>query len=90
MAKIQTNLLTDIQIRKWIRAGSPVAKSDGGRLTFTLSAAGAATWVLRFRHGGRRAHLSKRSLHIVATGKHRHAGGIAALKFGDEFRWRCE
>jgi hypothetical protein len=40
MAKIQTNLLTHIQIRKWIRAGSPVAKSDGGGLTFTVSAPG--------------------------------------------------
>jgi hypothetical protein len=50
MAKVESNLLTDIQLRKWIRAGTPVAKSDGGGLTFTLSAAGAASWVLRFRH----------------------------------------
>lgn len=58
MAKIQTNLLTDIQIRKWIRAGAPIAKSDGGGLTFTLSAAGAAVWVLRFRHAGRRQEVT--------------------------------
>jgi integrase len=58
MAKVQTNLLTDIQIRKWIRAGDPVSKSDGGGLTFTLSAAGAAVWVLRFRHGGRRQEVT--------------------------------
>ncbi|MFH1660995.1 MAG: tyrosine-type recombinase/integrase [Pseudomonadota bacterium] len=58
MAKIQTNLLTDIQIRKWIRAGAPFAKSDGGGLTFTLSAAGAAVWVLRFRHAGRRQEVT--------------------------------
>ncbi len=58
MAKIQTNLLTDIQIRKWIRAGEPLAKSDGGGLTFTLSAAGAAVWVLRFRHAGRRQEVT--------------------------------
>ncbi len=58
MAKIQTNLLTDIQIRKWIRAGVPLAKSDGGGLTFTLSAAGAAVWVLRFSHAGRRQEVT--------------------------------
>ncbi|MEB2544363.1 tyrosine-type recombinase/integrase [Burkholderia cenocepacia] len=58
MAKRESNLLTDVQIRKWVRAGAPVAKSDGGGLTFTLSAAGAATWVLRFRHGGRRQELT--------------------------------
>lgn len=58
MTKIHTNLLTDIQIRKWIRAGSPVAKSDGGGLTFTLSHAGAAAWVLRFTHGGRRQEVT--------------------------------
>ena len=58
MAKIQTNLLTDIQIRKWIRVGEPLAKSDGGGLTFTLSAVGAAVWVLRFRHAGRRQEVT--------------------------------
>jgi integrase len=58
LAKIQTNLLTDIQIRKWIRAGEPLAKSDGGGLTFTLSAVGAAVWVLRFRHAGRRQEVT--------------------------------
>lgn len=58
MAKVQTNLLTDIQLRKWIRAGAPVAKSDGGGLTFTLSVGGTATWVLRFRHGGRRQEVT--------------------------------
>ena len=58
MARIQTNLLTDIQIRKWIRAGAPIAKSDGGGLTFTLSAVGAAVWVLRFRHAGRRQEVT--------------------------------
>ncbi len=58
MAKIQYNILTDIQLRKWVRAGLPVAKSDGAGLTFTLSAAGAATWVLRFQHGGRRQEVT--------------------------------
>lgn len=58
VAKIQSNLLTDIQLRKWVRAGLPVAKSDGAGLTFTLSVAGAATWVLRYQHGGRRQEVT--------------------------------
>ena len=45
--------LNDIQIRHWIKAGAPVAKSDGDGLTFTLSAAGTASWVLRYRYGGK-------------------------------------
>lgn len=57
MAKT-TELLTDIEIRQWIEAGEPVAKSDGDGLTFTLSAARTAAWVLRFRHGGRRHELT--------------------------------
>lgn len=58
MAKRQTNLLSDIELKHLVRAGSPVAKSDGAGLTFTLSAAGTATWVLRFSHGGRRHELT--------------------------------
>lgn len=58
MAKVESNLLTDIQLRKWVRAGAPVSKSDGGGLTFTLSAAGTATWILRFMHGGRRQEVT--------------------------------
>lgn len=55
----QRNLLDDVQIRHWISKGTPLAKSDGGGLTFTLSAAGTATWILRFRNaGGRRKELT--------------------------------
>jgi len=46
-------ILNDVQIRHWVKAGAPVAKSDGDGLTFTLSAGGAASWVLRYRHGGK-------------------------------------
>jgi len=35
-----------------------VARSDGGGLTFTLSAAGTATWVLRYRVPGGRRELT--------------------------------
>lgn len=45
--------LTDIQIKQWIKAKEPVAKADGGGLTFTLSASGRASWVLRYRIGGK-------------------------------------
>ena len=51
MAK-EVEKLSDPQIRRWIKAGEPVAKADGDGLTFTLSAAnGTAAWVLRYRHG---------------------------------------
>jgi site-specific recombinase XerD len=58
MAKRGSNLLTDLQIRRWIAAGEPVAKSDGDGLTFTLSAAGTATWVLRYRFANRSRELT--------------------------------
>jgi len=54
-----THLLTDIKIRNWISKGDALARSDGDGLTFTLSAAGTATWVLRYRIGkGRRKELT--------------------------------
>ncbi|RSE85591.1 site-specific integrase [Achromobacter denitrificans] len=52
MAKRGKNLLDDIQLRRWLSAGEKLARSDGDGLTFTLSAAGTATWVLRYRQGG--------------------------------------
>ncbi len=58
MAKL-THLLTDIQIRNWVAKGEPVARSDGDGLTFTLSSAGTAAWILRYRIGkGRRRELT--------------------------------
>lgn len=50
--------LTDIQIRKWIKAGTPVAKADGDGLTFTLSAKATAAWILRYRFGGKARELT--------------------------------
>lgn len=50
--------LTDIQLRNWIKAATPVAKSDGGGLTFTLSSFGTASWVLRYRHGTRAKEIT--------------------------------
>lgn len=50
--------LTDVQLRAWIKAGAPVAKSDGDGLTFTLSPKGCASWILRYRLAGRQHELS--------------------------------
>lgn len=50
--------LTDVQIRQLIKAGKPVAVSDGGGLTFTLSTGGTGAWVLRYRHGGKPKELT--------------------------------
>lgn len=50
--------LSDIHIRNWIKAGKPLAKSDGDGLTFTLSAKGLPAWVLRYRHGGKAKELT--------------------------------
>jgi len=58
LAKL-TNRLDDLQIKHWMAKGDPIAKSDGEGLTFTLSKAGTATWVLRYRQGaGRRKELT--------------------------------
>ena len=58
MAKI-SHVLSDLQIKRWIAKGAPVAKSDGDGLTFTLSASGTCSWVLRYRQpGGRRKELT--------------------------------
>ncbi|WP_069265317.1 tyrosine-type recombinase/integrase [Paraburkholderia nodosa] len=77
MAKRQTNLLSDIELKQFVRAGAPVAKSDGAGLTFTLSAAGASTWVLRFSHGGRRHELTLGSYPDLKLGP---ARALAAAK----------
>jgi integrase len=50
--------LGDPKLREWIKAGKALAKSDGDGLTFTLSAAGTAAWVLRYRVGGKQKELS--------------------------------
>ena len=50
--------LTDVELRNWIKAGQPVAKSDGDGLTFTLSAKGTAAWTLRYRFGGKPKELT--------------------------------
>lgn len=53
-----TNLLSDRQLKNWMIKGDTVAKSDGDGLTFTLSNAGTASWVLRYRLNGRRKEVT--------------------------------
>jgi hypothetical protein len=50
--------LSDVQLRNWVKAGEPLARSDGDGLTFTLSPKGLAAWVLRYRYGGKAKELS--------------------------------
>src|SRR6187455_1431924 len=50
--------LTDVQIRNFIKAGLPIAKSDGGGLTFTLSKQGAPVFALRYSIAGKRKELT--------------------------------
>lgn len=51
--------LKDIEVQAWVRAGKPIAgKSDGDGLTFTLSTRGTATWVFRYRLGGKQRELT--------------------------------
>ncbi|GAA0218791.1 site-specific integrase [Castellaniella daejeonensis] len=87
-----TNKLNDIQLRNWVAQRKPIARSDGGGLTFTLSGSGTATWVLRYRLGtrhngqavrreltlGNYPDISLREARILA-GKHR-----AAIDGGDD------
>jgi integrase len=50
--------LKDLNLRTWIKSGKPIAKSDGGGLTFTLSVTGHATFVLRYRHQGKQREIT--------------------------------
>lgn len=54
----KNGLLSDLQLKRWLKDGEPLAKSDGDGLTFTVSSAGCATWVLRYRYGKRRHELT--------------------------------
>jgi integrase len=49
--------VTDFQLRAWIAAREPV-KTIGNGLTFTVSKAGTAAWILRYRVGSRRRELT--------------------------------
>ncbi len=69
--------LTDLQIRHWVKAGVPLAKADGGGLTFTLSAGGSAGWILRYSFGSRRRELTIGRYPDIGLAE---ARGIATLR----------
>lgn len=50
--------LKDVQLRNWVKAGRPLAMTDGDGLTFTLSASGTAAWVLRYYVAGKRKEMT--------------------------------
>jgi integrase len=75
--------LTDTQLRAWVRGRKPLAgKSDGGGLTFTLSKAGTAGWVLRYLHNGRAREC--------AIGRYPDIGLANARGIASELRGRIQ
>ena len=52
--------LSDVQLRHWVKARKPVARAQGKipGLTFTQSAKGVATWILRYRFAGKPRELT--------------------------------
>lgn len=58
MARTLHNELTDIQLRRWTAQKQPIVKADGNGLTFTLSKAGTASWILRYRQDGKQRELT--------------------------------
>lgn len=70
-AKAGSGALTDVQVKAWVRAGAPVAKSDGAGLTFTLSKAGRAAWVLRYSFGGKQKEVTLGSYPDISLKKAR-------------------
>ena len=69
--------LTDIRIRAWVKAGQPIAKADGGGLTFTLSAKGTAAWIVRYRFGGRSRELTIGRYPDISLAKARELATVA-------------
>lgn len=54
----QTPTVKDTETGEVIQLRFPLAVSDGDGLTFTLSRTATATWILRYRHGGRQKELT--------------------------------
>lgn len=53
-----TPSITDPNTKETIPLRIPLAIADGDGLTFTLSNAGTASWILRYRYGGRARELT--------------------------------
>ena len=54
----QAPTIKDPATQKMVPLRMPVARADGDGLTFTLSQSGTASWILRYRHGGRSRELT--------------------------------
>jgi integrase len=73
--------LSDIQLKAWIKAATPIpGKSDGGGLTFTLSERGAASWILRYRIGGRARELTLGRYPDMSLAEARKIAGIKRVE----------
>jgi integrase len=77
MAKTLINTLTDLKLRKLIAQGAPTAKTDGQGLVFTLSKAGTATWILRYRKDGKQRELTIGNYPDISLSEARRLAGIA-------------
>jgi integrase len=77
-------MLEDPQLRQLIRAGQPTAVSDGEGLTFTLSAAGTATWILRFYHRKRRQELTLGRYPVIGLQEARRRAKKARADLADD------
>ena len=75
-----TGGLNDLQLRAWIRAGDPVAKSDGLGLNFTLSKSGTAAWTLRYRFAGKASELTLGRYPDIGIAKARELAAEARVK----------
>jgi hypothetical protein len=90
--------LTNTQLKPWVRAGRPITgRSDGDGVTFTLSAAGTAAWVLRYRFQGRAREYcmgrypntslaDARQMAIGLRGRIQKGGDIAATRRVEKVR----
>jgi integrase len=77
MAKTLINALKDIQIRNWMTQGLPVVKTDGQGLVFTLSKAGTASWILRYRKDGKQRELTIGNYPDISLSEARRLASIA-------------
>lgn len=73
--------LKDIEVQAWVRAGKPIAgKSDGDGLTFTLSVKGTASWVFRYRVGGKRREVTIGNYPTITLKRARELANEARVK----------
>lgn len=78
--------LKDIEIQSWVRAGKPIAgKSDGDGLTFTLSANRTASWVFRYRLGGKQREMTIGNYPTITLKKARELANDARTKVQQGF-----